>query len=109
MFVKDGSYFVLEHGFIRLGKKKSTMANNEIWVRCSCPDSLLYSVWIYDVSYMTMFQLMSKYYMDNAALVWNGNGRTGADEIQKFLASLPITTYTLTSQDVQRIPGTGIL
>ncbi|KAG8335693.1 NTF2- export protein 2 [Homalodisca vitripennis] len=48
--------------------------------------------------------LMSRYYMDNAALVWNGNGRNGADEIQKFLASLPISTHLLTSQDVQRIP-----
>lgn len=61
-----------------------------------------------DVVYL-LFQLMSKYYMDNAALVWNGNGRTGADEIQKFLAGLPITTHILTSQDVQKIPGTGLL
>uniref|UniRef100_A0A1B6EI12 NTF2-related export protein n=1 Tax=Cuerna arida TaxID=1464854 RepID=A0A1B6EI12_9HEMI len=52
--------------------------------------------------------LMSRYYMDNAALVWNGNGRNGADEIQKFLASLPISTHLLTSQDVQRIPDGAV-
>lgn len=43
--------------------------------------------------------------MDNASLVWNGNGKNGADEVQKFLTSLPTSNHNLTSQDVLRIPG----
>lgn len=42
-------------------------------------------------------------YMDNAALIWNGNGVTGKDNIQTFLTDLPPTEHTVHILDAQPI------
>lgn len=42
-------------------------------------------------------------YMDNAICVFNGNGTTGKDAIQKFYQDLPITETAIASLDAQPI------
>lgn len=46
---------------------------------------------------------MSRLYMDNAIAVWNGNGTTGKDDIQKFYQELPTTDHTITTLDAQPV------
>lgn len=41
--------------------------------------------------------------MDNAIAVWNGNGTTGKDDIQKFFHELPTTDHTITTLDAQPV------
>lgn len=48
---------------------------------------------------------MSKLYLDTGILVWNGNGTSGNDQIQKFLMELPTTDHTLNTLDAQPIIG----
>ncbi|XP_058792450.1 NTF2-related export protein-like [Phymastichus coffea] len=43
--------------------------------------------------------LMSKLYMDNAILIWNGNGIEGKDQIQNFWTDLPPSVHTINSLD----------
>ncbi|NP_001093093.1 NTF2-like export factor 1 [Bombyx mori] len=47
--------------------------------------------------------LTSKLYWDTGLLVWNGNGISGNDKIQKFLMDLPASNHTLKSLDAQPI------
>ncbi|KAL0100906.1 hypothetical protein PUN28_019350 [Cardiocondyla obscurior] len=49
--------------------------------------------------------LISRMYMDNATLVWNGNGVTGKDAIQKFLTDLPSSIHNVVTLDAQPIIG----
>ncbi|BET00586.1 Nuclear transport factor 2 (NTF2) domain [Nesidiocoris tenuis] len=53
-------------------------------------------------------QLMVKFYMDTAVLVWNGNGIIGKDEISKFLTALPLTEHKVGALDAQRILDTAV-
>lgn len=46
---------------------------------------------------------MSKLYLDTGVLVWNGNGVSGKDDIQKFIEKLPSTGHTLTSLDSHNV------
>jgi NTF2-related export protein 1/2 len=48
-------------------------------------------------------QQMSRLYMDNGLLVWNGNGITGNDNIQKYLQELPASDHSMTTIDAQPI------
>jgi len=43
--------------------------------------------------------------MDNATLIWNGNGVTGKDSIQKFWMDLPSSEHTVITLDAQPITG----
>lgn len=52
--------------------------------------------------------LISRLYMDTAVLVWNGNGTTGKEEIQKFFAELPTSSHTYSCFDSQQIPGSAV-
>lgn len=47
--------------------------------------------------------LTSKLYLDTGILVWNGNGVTGNDKIQKFLMDLPSSHHVLKTLDAQPI------
>ncbi|KAF9413126.1 hypothetical protein HW555_008568 [Spodoptera exigua] len=47
--------------------------------------------------------LTSKLYLDTGLLVWNGNGITGNDKIQKFLMDLPASNHVLKTLDAQPI------
>ncbi|XP_067003080.1 NTF2-related export protein isoform X2 [Anabrus simplex] len=49
--------------------------------------------------------LLSRYYLDTAVLVWNGNGTVGKEQIQKFFEDLPTSQHTLTSLDSQPVLG----
>ncbi|KAF6203328.1 hypothetical protein GE061_003746 [Apolygus lucorum] len=53
-------------------------------------------------------QLMVRFYMDTAVLVWNGNGTIGKDAIGKFLTDLPLTEHKLGSLDAQRVLDTAV-
>jgi len=46
---------------------------------------------------------LSKLYMDNGLLVYNGNGFNGKDAITKFIMELPTTKHDLTTIDAQPI------
>ena len=46
---------------------------------------------------------MSRLYMDNGLLVWNGNGKKGKEVIEKFFQELPSSEHTLTTLDAQPI------
>ncbi|XP_031630885.1 NTF2-related export protein-like [Contarinia nasturtii] len=46
---------------------------------------------------------MSRLYLDNAIAIWNGNGTTGKENIQKFFQDLPITEHTITTLDAQPV------
>lgn len=48
---------------------------------------------------------MSKLYMDNAILVWNGNGVEGKDQIQNFWNELPSSEHHVQSLDALPITG----
>ncbi|XP_044733787.1 NTF2-related export protein isoform X2 [Chrysoperla carnea] len=52
--------------------------------------------------------LMSKLYLDTGILVWNGNGTSGNDQIQKFLMELPTTDHTLNTLDAQPIIDSAV-
>lgn len=43
--------------------------------------------------------------MDSGTLVWNGNGVTGKDNIQKFWTDLPDSDHSVTTLDAQPITG----
>ncbi|KAL6261427.1 NTF2-related export protein [Pogonomyrmex barbatus] len=47
--------------------------------------------------------LISRMYMDTATLIWNGNGVTGKDNIQKFWTDLPPSEHTIHTLDAQPI------
>lgn len=53
-------------------------------------------------------QTVSRLYLPDALLVWNGIATSGADKIQQFLSQLPPTSHTIMSIDSQRIQGTSI-
>lgn len=46
---------------------------------------------------------MSRLYMDTATAVWNGNGTTGKEQIQKFFLELPTTDHVITTIDAQPV------
>ncbi|CAD7012077.1 NTF2-related export protein [Ceratitis capitata] len=46
---------------------------------------------------------MGRLYLDNGLLVWNGNGSSGKDNIQKYLIDLPTSEHTITTLDAQPI------
>lgn len=50
-----------------------------------------------------IFQQMSRLYMESAVAVWNGNGTTGNENIQKFFQDLPPTTHAVNTLDAQPI------
>ncbi|XP_024874302.1 NTF2-related export protein-like [Temnothorax curvispinosus] len=49
--------------------------------------------------------LISRMYMDSATLIWNGNGVTGKDNIQKFWTDLPSSEHSVHTLDAQPITG----
>ncbi|XP_011166085.1 NTF2-related export protein [Solenopsis invicta] len=49
--------------------------------------------------------LISRLYMDSATLIWNGNGVTGKDNIQKFWTDLPSSEHSIHTLDAQPIAG----
>lgn len=46
---------------------------------------------------------MGRLYLDNGVFVWNGNGVSGQENIQKFFIELPTTEHTLSTLDAQPI------
>lgn len=52
--------------------------------------------------------VISKLYMDTGVLVWNGNGMTGDDRIQKFILELPASEHVLNTLDAQPIVDSSI-
>lgn len=60
---------------------------------------------IYKLCVKTMIQLISRMYMETANLIWNGNGISGNDNIQKFCTDLPPSEHTITTLDAQPIIG----
>ncbi|XP_012531169.1 NTF2-related export protein [Monomorium pharaonis] len=52
--------------------------------------------------------LISRMYMDTATLVWNGNGVTGKDDIQKFWTDLLPSEHTINILDAQPITGPDV-
>lgn len=46
---------------------------------------------------------MSKLYLDSGVLVWNGNGSSGKDAIQKYFLDLPPSEHTLLTLDAQPV------
>ncbi|XP_011858193.1 PREDICTED: NTF2-related export protein-like isoform X1 [Vollenhovia emeryi] len=49
--------------------------------------------------------LISRMYMDSATLIWNGNGVSGKDDIQKFWTDFPTSEHTIQTLDAQPITG----
>ncbi|XP_011701684.1 PREDICTED: NTF2-related export protein-like [Wasmannia auropunctata] len=49
--------------------------------------------------------LISRMYMDTANLIWNGNGVTSKDNIQKFWTDLPTSEHAIHTLDAQPITG----
>lgn len=46
---------------------------------------------------------MSRLYLDDGLLVWNGNGSNGKENIQKFFQDLPVSEHTIVTLDAQPI------
>lgn len=46
---------------------------------------------------------MGRLYLDNAVFVWNGNGISGQENIQKFFVDLPATEHVISTLDAQPI------
>ncbi|XP_059622313.1 NTF2-related export protein [Phlebotomus argentipes] len=46
---------------------------------------------------------MFRLYLDNGILVWNGNGVTGKDDIQKFFQELPVSDHQTNTLDAQPV------
>lgn len=46
---------------------------------------------------------MSRLYLDNGIAVWNGNGTTGKDNIQKYFLELPSTEHSVSTLDAQPV------
>lgn len=46
---------------------------------------------------------MSRLYLDNGLLVWNGNEASGKDNIQKYFLELPTTIHNVITLDAQPI------
>ncbi|XP_065368221.1 NTF2-related export protein [Calliphora vicina] len=46
---------------------------------------------------------MNRLYLDNGLFVWNGNGASGKDNIQKYFIELPSTEHTISTLDAQPI------
>lgn len=46
---------------------------------------------------------MSRLYLDNGLLVWNGNGASGKDNIQKYFQELPSSQHQMITLDAQPI------
>ncbi|XP_020297625.1 NTF2-related export protein-like [Pseudomyrmex gracilis] len=49
--------------------------------------------------------LISRMYMEAANLIWNGNGVSGKENIQKFWTDLPPSEHNVTTLDAQPIIG----
>ena len=47
------------------------------------------------------FQVIGKFYMDAATLVWNGHNVSSPDNIAKFLENLPGSQHTIEAFDAQ--------
>lgn len=51
---------------------------------------------------------MSKLYLDSGLLVWNGNGITGNERIQKFFIDLPTSNHTIITLDAQPVLDSAV-
>lgn len=49
--------------------------------------------------------MISRIYLDEGILAWNGSGVSGNEKIQKFHMDLPATDHTLNTLDAQPILG----
>ncbi|KAK7601347.1 hypothetical protein V9T40_008788 [Parthenolecanium corni] len=49
------------------------------------------------------YPTVSRLYLPDALLVWNGIATSGADKIQQFLSQLPPSSHTIMSIDSQRM------
>ncbi|KAG7199901.1 hypothetical protein KM043_014346 [Ampulex compressa] len=52
--------------------------------------------------------LISRLYLDTAALIWNGNGVDGKENVQKFWTDLPPSDHSIFILDAQPITGPEI-
>lgn len=52
-----------------------------------------------------LLQMLSKLYMNNAKLVWNGNFVEGITDILEFLEKLPSTETSVDTFDCQPLLG----
>lgn len=48
---------------------------------------------------------MSRLYVDDAFLIWNGNGVAGKEQIQSYWTELPATDHSVATLDAQPIMG----
>uniref|UniRef100_A0A336MKH1 NTF2-related export protein n=1 Tax=Culicoides sonorensis TaxID=179676 RepID=A0A336MKH1_CULSO len=46
---------------------------------------------------------ISRLYLDNGLLTWNGNGSAGKESIEKFLQELPSSEHTVSTLDAQPV------
>lgn len=46
---------------------------------------------------------MLRLYLDNAIVVWNGNGTNGKEAIQKFFLDLPTTEHSIVTLDAHPV------
>lgn len=46
---------------------------------------------------------MSRLYLDNGSLIWNGNGSIGKENIEKFVMELPPSEHIVTTLDSQPV------
>lgn len=46
---------------------------------------------------------MNRLYLDTGLFVWNGNGATGKDNIQKYFIELPTSEHTIFTLDAQPV------
>lgn len=46
---------------------------------------------------------MNRLYLDNGLFVWNGNGASGKDNIQKYFIELPSSEHNISTLDAQPI------
>ncbi|XP_052720887.1 NTF2-related export protein 2-like isoform X2 [Crassostrea angulata] len=58
---------------------------------------------LYYETYDKKRHMLNKLYLDTATMVWNGNGLSGLENIQKYLEGLPVTEHRMESLDCQPI------
>lgn len=46
---------------------------------------------------------MSRLYLDNGSLIWNGNGAVGKENIEKYVLELPASEHNIGTLDSQPI------
>ncbi|XP_048773993.1 NTF2-related export protein 2-like isoform X2 [Ostrea edulis] len=56
---------------------------------------------LYYETYDKKRHVLHKLYLDTATMVWNGNGLSGLDNIQKYLEGLPVSEHRMESLDCQ--------